>query len=150
MLQVLREFQGLPHRTQWVAEHRGVSWYNDSKATNVGATLAAVHGFDAPLVLIAGGQSKGNEFGELIAGLGDQVRALVLLGETAEAIAQAAGSALPVYRVDSMYAAVAQAAQLAQPGDLVLLSPACASFDMFNDYRHRGDTFIQAVQELSP
>ena len=148
MLQVLREFQGLPHRTQWVAEHRGVSWYNDSKGTNIGATLAAVQGFDAPLVLIAGGQGKGADFAELAAGLDDRLRALVLIGEAAGQIAQAVGDALPVYRAGSMREAVAQAAQLARSGDIVLLSPACASFDMFENYRHRGDSFVQAVQEL--
>lgn len=148
MLQVLREFQGLPHRTQWVAERRGVSWYNDSKGTNIGATLAAVRGFDAPLVLIAGGQGKGADFSELAAGLSGQVRALVLIGEAAGQIAQAVGDAIPVQRAGSMREAVAVAAQLAAGGDIVLLSPACASFDMFEDYRERGDAFVRAVQEL--
>jgi UDP-N-acetylmuramoylalanine--D-glutamate ligase len=148
MLQVLREFQGLPHRTQWVAERRGVSWYNDSKATNIGAALAAVRGFDSPLVLIAGGQGKGADFGELAAGLDERVRALVLIGEAAGQIEQAVGGAIPVRHAGSMREAVATAAQLAHSGDLVLLSPACASFDMFDNYRHRGEMFVQAVQEL--
>jgi UDP-N-acetylmuramoylalanine--D-glutamate ligase len=148
MLQVLREFQGLPHRTQWVAERRGVSWYNDSKGTNIGATLAAVQGFDAPVILIAGGQGKGADFAELAAGLDQRVRALVLIGEAAASIAEAVGDRIAVHRAGSMHEAVACAAQLARSGDLVLLSPACASFDMFDNYRHRGDVFVSAVQEL--
>jgi len=150
MLQVLREFQGLPHRAQWVAERHGVAWYDDSKGTNIGATLAAVQGFDGPLVLIAGGQGKGADFAELAAGLDQRVRALVLIGEAAGQIARAVGKAIPVYHAASMREAVARAAQLAESGDQVLLSPACASFDMFDNYQHRGDVFVQAVGELAP
>ena len=149
MLQVLREFQGLPHRTQWVAEHAGVAWYNDSKATNIGATLAAVQGFDGPLVLIAGGQGKGADFSQLAAGLAGRVRSVVLLGEAAEEIERALAGQVPTLRAGSLKQAVHQAAQLAQAGDRVLLSPACASFDMFDNYRQRGELFIQAVQELT-
>ena len=148
MLQVLREFQGLPHRTQWVAEHNGVAWYNDSKATNIGATLAAVQGFDGPLVLIAGGQGKGADFAELAAGLDKRVKAVVLIGEAAEEIQQALGTRVPTRRADSMRAAVRLAAQLTQSGDIVLLSPACASFDMFDNYQHRGAVFMQVVLEM--
>jgi UDP-N-acetylmuramoylalanine--D-glutamate ligase len=149
MLQVLREFQGLPHRTQWVAEHRGVSWYNDSKATNIGATLAAVQGFDGPLILIAGGRGKGADFSQLAAGVIGRVKAIVLLGEAAEEIERALGGEVPTCRADSLREAVGQAAQLAQAGDRVLLSPACASFDMFDNYQQRGELFIKAVQELT-
>lgn len=149
MLQVLREFQGLPHRTQWVAERNGVSWYNDSKATNIGATLAAVQGFDGPLVLIAGGQGKGADFADLAAGLDERVKAVVLIGEAADEIQQALGDRLPIRRADSMREAVAIAAELADAGDLVLLSPACASFDMFDNYQHRGQVFTQAVLEMA-
>jgi UDP-N-acetylmuramoylalanine--D-glutamate ligase len=148
MLQVLREFQGLPHRTQWVAERNGIAWYNDSKATNIGATLAAVQGFDGPLVLIAGGQGKGADFTDLAAGLDERVKAVVLIGEAADEIQLALGERLPVRRASSMWEAVAEAAELADAGDLVLLSPACASFDMFDNYKHRGEVFTQAVQEL--
>ncbi|MGD8673756.1 MAG: UDP-N-acetylmuramoyl-L-alanine--D-glutamate ligase, partial [Thiogranum sp.] len=148
MLQVLREFQGLPHRTQWVAEHNGVAWYNDSKATNIGATLAAVQGFDGPLVLIAGGQGKDADFAELAAGLDKRVKAVVLIGEAAEEIQQALGTRVPTRRADSMRAAVRLAAQLTQSGDIVLLSPACASFDMFDNYQHRGAVFMQVVLEM--
>lgn len=148
MLQVLGEFRGLPHRSQWVAEREGVRWYNDSKATNIGATLAAVHGFDGPLVLLAGGQGKGADFSELAAGLDTRVRAVVLMGEAADEIEAALQGGVPTYRADDMFSAVHQAAALAVPGDTVLLSPACASFDMFSDYRQRGERFTQAVQEL--
>ena len=149
MLQVLREFHGLPHRTQWVAEHNGIAWYNDSKATNIGATLAAVQGFDGPLVLIAGGQGKGADFADLAAGLDERVKAVVLIGEAADEIQRALGDRVPIRRADSMWEAVATAAELADAGDLVLLSPACASFDMFDNYQHRGHVFTQAVQELA-
>jgi UDP-N-acetylmuramoylalanine--D-glutamate ligase len=149
MLQVLREFHGLPHRTQWVAERKGIAWYNDSKATNIGATLAAVQGFDGPLVLIAGGQGKGADFADLAAGLDERVKAVVLIGEAADEIQQALGERVPTRRADSMREAVAVAAELAVAGDLVLLSPACASFDMFNNYQHRGEVFAQMVQELA-
>jgi UDP-N-acetylmuramoylalanine--D-glutamate ligase len=148
MLQVLSEFQGLPHRTQWVAERDGIVWYNDSKATNIGATLAAVQGFEGPLVLIAGGQGKGADFAELAAGLDQRVRAVVLIGEAAGEIYQALGERIPARVAGSMHEAVGLAAQLAQAGDLVLLSPACSSFDMFDNYEHRGQVFMQAVQEL--
>ena len=149
MLHVLREFHGLPHRTQWVAERNGIAWYDDSKATNIGATLAAVQGFDGPLVLIAGGQGKGADFADLVAGLDERVKAVVLIGEAADEIQRALGERLPIRRASSMREAVGVAAELADAGDLVLLSPACASFDMFDNYQHRGDVFTQAVQELA-
>jgi len=148
MLQVLREFQGLPHRTQWVGEYNGVSWFNDSKATNIGAALAAIRGFEGPLILIAGGQGKGADFADLAAGLDARVKAFVLLGEAAGEIEQALhGGYITVFASD-MSDAVRRAAELAAPGDTVLLSPACASFDMFNGYQHRGELFMQAVREL--
>ncbi|GMQ87036.1 MAG: UDP-N-acetylmuramoyl-L-alanine--D-glutamate ligase [Gammaproteobacteria bacterium] len=149
MLQVLEEFQGLPHRTQWVAEVGGVRWFNDSKATNVGATVAAVRGFDEPLVLLVGGQGKGADFSGLAAGLDAHVKAVVLLGEATEEIEVALQGKVATQRAFDMFDAVRQAAALAVPGDTVLLSPACASFDMFNDYQQRGETFMQAVRELS-
>jgi UDP-N-acetylmuramoylalanine--D-glutamate ligase len=148
MLQALREFQGLPHRTQWAGEFRGVSWFNDSKATNIGAALAAIHGFDGPLVLIAGGQGKGADFRQLAAGIDERVRAVVLLGEAAGEIQQALQGKVETQAAVNMTDAVSKAAELAQAGDTVLLSPACASFDMFNGYQHRGDVFMQAVKEL--
>jgi len=148
MLLVLKEFQGLPHRTQWVADVDGVSWFNDSKATNVGAALAAIQGFDGPLILLAGGQGKGADFSELAAGLDARVKAVVLLGEAAEEIEVALQGTVATQRAFDVFDAVRQAAALAVPGDTVLFSPACASFDMFSDYRQRGETFMQAVREL--
>jgi len=149
MLQVLEAFQGLPHRTQWVAEVGGVHWFNDSKATNPGAALAAIHGFDGPLVLIAGGQGKGADFSGLAAGLDARVKAVVLLGEAAEEIDATLQGKVTTKRAADMFDAVRQAAALAVSGDTVLLSPACASFDMFRDYQQRGELFMQAVLELN-
>ncbi len=149
MLHVLREFQGLPHRTQWVAEYLGVRWLNDSKATNIGAALAAIQGLDGPLVLIAGGLGKGADFGELAAGMGDHVKAVVLLGEAAGEIEQSLGGRVRSEHAESMVDAVQRAAAMAVAGDTVLLSPACASFDMFKDYQERGDRFMRAVRELT-
>jgi UDP-N-acetylmuramoylalanine--D-glutamate ligase len=148
MMQVLREFQGLAHRTQWVGEHRGVRWFNDSKATNIGAALAAIRGFEGPLVLIAGGRAKGAEFAQLAEGMDQRVKAVVLLGESAPAIAAALEGRIATTPARDMTDAVRKAADIAVAGDTVLLSPACASFDMFTDYQHRGEVFMRAVQEL--
>jgi len=148
MLQVLREFQGLPHRAQWVGEYQGVRWFNDSKGTNIGAALAAIRGFEGPLVLIAGGRGKGADFRQLADGMDDRVKAVVLLGEAAQEIADALAGRVDTVFVSDMTNAVRSAAALAHRGDTVLLSPACASFDMFNDYQHRGDVFMQAVREF--
>ena len=147
MLEALRAFGGLAHRTQWVAGRDGVEWYNDSKATNIGATLAAIAGFDRPLVLIAGGQGKGADFELLRPVLCARARGVVLLGEAAGEIEAALGGCVPVRRVESMEAAVAAAAEQARPGDVVLLSPACASQDMFVDFQDRGERFSAAVRE---
>ena len=147
MLQVLREFQGLPHRAQWVGDFQGVRWFNDSKGTNIGAALAAIRGFDGPLVLIAGGRGKGADFHQLAEGMDDRVKAVVLLGEAAQEIADALAGRVDTVFVSDMANAVRSAATLARRGDTVLLSPACASFDMFNDYQHRGEVFMQAVRE---
>jgi UDP-N-acetylmuramoylalanine--D-glutamate ligase len=147
MLQTLREFQGLPHRTQWVGECHGVKWFNDSKATNIGAALAAINGFEGSLVLIVGGQGKGADFTLLAAGLNGRVKALVLIGEAAGEIERALQGRFPVQHAGTMAEAVNQCAALAAAGDTVLLSPACASFDMFNGYAHRGELFMRAVQE---
>ena len=149
MFETLRTFGGLPHRTQWVAEANGVVWYNDSKGTNIGATLAAVQGMDRPVVLIAGGQGKGADFRLLREGLQGRLRAAVLIGEDAPQIEAALQGLTTLVRVDSMEAAVQAASEQAQPGDAVLLSPACASFDMFNGYDHRGEVFMDAVRRLT-
>jgi UDP-N-acetylmuramoylalanine--D-glutamate ligase len=151
MLTTLREFPGLPHRCQFVAERDGVGYYNDSKGTNVGSTLAALNGMPgAKVVLIAGGEGKGQDFTPLRGALAAHARAVVLIGRDADLIADAIGDAAPVLRAGSMAAAVQQARGAARPGDTVLLSPACASFDMFKNYVHRGEVFAAAVKELAP
>jgi len=146
MLAALRDFTGLPHRTQLILEHDGVRWYDDSKGTNVGATLAAVRGLPGRLVLIAGGDGKGQDFTPLGAALAPKVHALVLIGRDAPAIAAAVDRRIAVHPADGMAQAVARAAQLAEPGDSVLLSPACASFDMFRNYQERGQVFAAEVR----
>ena len=145
----LREFAGLPHRAQHVAEIAGVHYVNDSKGTNVGATLAAVAGFAGPLLLIAGGDGKQQDFQPLRAALTGKVRAALLIGRDAQLLSQALHDCCPIHFCDSLQAAVRKAASLAQPGDTVLLSPACASLDMFRDYTHRGAVFVDAVRELA-
>jgi len=149
MLAELREFTGLPHRSQWVAEIRGVTYVDDSKGTNVGATLAAVAGMPGPVVLIAGGDGKGQDFAPLREGLAGKARLVVLIGRDAPAIALALDGACPTARYGSLDEAVRAAARAAVPGDTVLLSPACASLDMFRDYAHRGVEFARAVKELA-
>ena len=147
---VLRVFRGLPHRTALVAEIGHVRYYDDSKGTNVGAAVTALEGLVEPAaVLIAGGRDKGGSYGPLVEALTRKGRAAVVLGEAAEAIANAIGDRLPVRRAGTMDEAVRIAASLAAPGDAVLLSPACSSFDMFRDYKHRGDEFVRAVQALA-
>jgi UDP-N-acetylmuramoylalanine--D-glutamate ligase len=150
MLEELREFTGLPHRAQWVGERKGVRYINDSKGTNVGATLAAVAGFAGPLVLIAGGDGKGQDFTPLAAAFRGKVRSAVLLGRDAGLIETALTGVCHTVRASSMEDAVREAARFAQRGDTVLLSPACSSLDMFRDYTHRGAVFAAAVQELEP
>jgi UDP-N-acetylmuramoylalanine--D-glutamate ligase len=150
MLQTLRSFAGLPHRGQLVAERRGVRYVDDSKGTNVGATLAAVAGLDGPLVLIAGGEGKGQDFAPLAAAFRGKVRHVVLIGrDRAQLAAVLAGVCTTEFAPD-MDAAVAAAAQAARAGDLVLLSPACASLDMFRDYAARGEAFAAAARRLAP
>jgi len=149
MRQVLINFKGLAHRTQIVAEIDGVVYINDSKGTNVGATIAAVTGMDAPVVLIAGGESKGADFSELKTTLLGKVKNVILIGRDAGLIEKAIASQIPVIRAVSLVAAVKQASEIAQSGDCVLLSPACASFDMFDNYQHRGEVFVDAVKDLA-
>lgn len=152
MCDVLQRFPGLPHRTQFVAERGGVRWYNDSKGTNVGACIAALEGLagdDASrTVLIAGGDCKGAAFDELVPVIAAHARAVVLIGRDAQDIARAIAGRVLVHHASDMDDAVRQAAELSRPGDRVLLSPACASFDMFRDYQHRGEAFMTAVRGL--
>jgi UDP-N-acetylmuramoylalanine--D-glutamate ligase len=148
MTEVLRTFQGLPHRSQLIARWRGIRWIDDSKGTNVGATEAAIAGLAAPLVLIAGGEGKGQDFAPLAEACRGKVRHAVLIGRDAPLLASALAHSCVVSIADSMESAVAGAASIAEPGDTVLLSPACASFDMFRDYAHRGDVFADLVRRL--
>jgi UDP-N-acetylmuramoylalanine--D-glutamate ligase len=148
MCQALETFAGLPHRSAWVADIGGVRYIDDSKGTNVGATLAAVAGMPGPLVLIAGGEGKGQDFAPLAAAFSGKVRKVILLGKDAPALAAALAGACAIETVDSMAAAVNAARMSAQAGDTVLLSPACASLDMFRDYAERGDVFAAAVRAL--
>ncbi len=148
MLDALKEFPGLEHRTQWIAEINGVNWFNDSKGTNVGATLAAITGLPGRHVLIAGGEGKGADFAPLRDIAEQRLRAVVLIGEDANRIAQALDQVVPVKFAGDMNDAVRLAAEFAQQGDNVLLSPACASFDMFQGFAHRGEMFMKAVEEL--
>ena len=148
-LETLASFGGLPHRSQWVADVGGVHYVNDSKGTNVGATLAAVAGMSGPLVVIAGGDGKGQDFGELRAAFRGKVRHVVLIGRDAPVLETTLAGVCPTERAADMRAAVRAAQAAAQPGDTVLLSPACASLDMFRDYTHRGDEFAAAVRGLA-
>ena len=147
MLDTLRNFGGLSHRCQYVARLNGVTWYNDSKATNVGATLAAVKGFDEKLVLLAGGEGKGADFAPL-AEAAERLSALVYFGADGSQIAAQFTGKVPCYSATSLADAIEQAAQLAQQGEGVLLSPACASFDMFKGFEDRGEQFMALVRGL--
>jgi len=153
MLNVLRDFKGLPHRCQLVRERDQVKWYNDSKGTNVGATQAAILGLGSEmsgkLVMIMGGIGKHADFTSLTPAIEKYSRHVVLMGEAANDIEAALQRRVPVSFAHSMDEAVLQAAAIAKPNDSVLLSPACASFDMFKNYEHRGQVFIESVERLS-
>ncbi len=145
----LLAFRPLAHRMELVAEAGGVAYYDDSKGTNVGAVVAALEGFPRPVVLIAGGRDKGGDYSPLVAALARVGRGAVLIGEAAEKMASALSGALPAERAPSMEAAVVAARRLARPGDAVVLSPACSSFDMFRDYAHRAEVFRAAVARVT-
>ena len=150
MLEALRNFAGLPHRCEWISELNGVTWINDSKATNVGAALAAIKGVPGEkLVLIMGGQGKGQDFNLLHDVVKQRARAVILIGEDAPLLEKALTDTVLILRAETMREAVDVAAQQAQAGDTVLLSPACASFDMFKGFEHRGQTFSECVRSLS-
>jgi UDP-N-acetylmuramoylalanine--D-glutamate ligase len=152
MLKVLREFKGLPHRCQLVRELHQVRWYNDSKGTNVGATLAAIDGLGSEisgkLIMIMGGVGKNADFSTLAPTVSKYSRHVVLLGEAAKEIAAAFSANVPCSFANTMEDAVLQAAGFAKPDDYVLLSPACASLDMFRNYEHRGQVFSECVERL--
>jgi UDP-N-acetylmuramoylalanine--D-glutamate ligase len=143
----LRTFRGLPHRVERVATRRGVEWYDDSKGTNVGATVAALRGLGKKSVVILGGEGKGQDFSPLREPVREFARLALLIGRDAPLIEKALAG-LPLERASTLEEAVERAAEAAHPGDAVLLSPACASFDMFRDYKHRGDAFAAAVRAL--
>ena len=148
MLQVLVEFPGLPHRMQFVSRIGAVDFVNDSKATNVAAAVASVNSVDSMLVLIAGGVGKGAEFGDLAAAVENKLRAAVLIGEDAGKISDALDTVMPVYFATDMEDAVQQAAAYAESDDTVLLAPACASLDQYENYAARGEEFAEAVGAL--
>lgn len=149
MLQVISEFPGLPHRMQFVARKGAVNYINDSKATNVAAAVASIESIDGQIVLLAGGEGKGGDFSALATALEGKLRAAVLIGTDAEAIADAIDTVMPVYFARDMDDAVCQAASYAESDDTVLLAPACASFDQFDNYGARGDAFADAVGALA-
>jgi UDP-N-acetylmuramoylalanine--D-glutamate ligase len=144
----IRSFSGVPHRLESVGERGGVRWVNDSQATIPVAAIAALNAFDAPIVLIAGGKDKGLEYGAFADAIAARCRAVVLIGETADELERLIGGRVPVLRAGDMDEAVAAAASAARAGDVALLAPAAASFDMFVDYAARGDAFREAVGHL--
>ncbi|TAJ82848.1 MAG: UDP-N-acetylmuramoyl-L-alanine--D-glutamate ligase [Gallionellaceae bacterium] len=149
LLHALRAFKGLPHRVEKVAEINGVTYYDDSKGTNVGATVAALKGLGRPTVIILGGDGKGQDFTPLQNAVTEHVRVAVLIGRDAPKIAEALQECgAPLMTARDMNEAVRISAAEAQPGDAVLMSPACASFDMFRDYQHRAEVFVAAVRAL--
>jgi UDP-N-acetylmuramoylalanine--D-glutamate ligase len=146
--QTLENFPGLEHRLEFVREKDGVSYYNDSKGTNVGAVVKSLAGFSAPVILIAGGVDKGGDYGPLEEGIKRKVRRLVLFGAAKNVIASALGHLTETVIVENLTAAVGDAAAAARAGDVVLLSPACSSFDQFRNYAERGRSFKNLVQAL--
>jgi UDP-N-acetylmuramoylalanine--D-glutamate ligase len=146
--QVLASFRPLPHRMETVCQARGVRYGNDSKATNVESVICALESYSEPIVLIAGGKDKGSDFGRLSELVRTRVKALVLLGEAAPKMAEAWAGLRPTENASSLEEAVGIASRLAAPGDVVLLSPACASFDMFRDFEDRGDQFREIAKRV--
>ena len=149
MCRALRDFKGLEHRMQRVAKVKGVTWVNDSKATNIGACVAALQGCQKKIVLIAGGDAKGAEMTELIPVIKEKTKCVVLIGKDANKIELAINGCVPSYQAKTIKEAVQIAAELANAGESVLLSPACASMDQFKNYQERGDKFMAAVLELA-
>jgi UDP-N-acetylmuramoylalanine--D-glutamate ligase len=149
LLPALRRFRGLPHRVERVAEIDGVTYYDDSKGTNVGATVAALQGMGRKVVIILGGDGKGQDFSPLKQAVAEHARAVILIGRDGPLIGEAiAGSGVPVDTATDLPEAVKKSAVAARLGDAVLLSPACASFDMFKSYEHRAQVFIEAVGHM--
>ena len=147
MIKAAMNYGGLPHRCEMVGEVNQVKWINDSKGTNVGATVAAINGFQQPIILILGGKSKGADFAPLARAIASKQIEVVVFGEDAEIILSSLNPDAQCIRVGDLEAAVAEAHRLSSPGSVVLFSPACASFDMFDNYEHRGNVFKQLVME---
>jgi UDP-N-acetylmuramoylalanine--D-glutamate ligase len=144
----LRNFKGVEHRLEFVRELDGIGYVNDSKATNVDSVWYALRSFDRPLVVLMGGRDKGNDYARLREPVKENVRAIVAIGESADRVRAAFAQVVPVESASTMPGAVSSARRLARPGDIVLLSPACASFDWFENYEHRGRVFKEAVMSL--
>jgi UDP-N-acetylmuramoylalanine--D-glutamate ligase len=145
---VLESFKGLPHRLEFVRKLDGVSFYNDSKGTNVGSVVKSLRSFSEPIILIAGGKDKGGDYGPLKGIVGARVKRLIVIGEARRRMAEALGGSVPISLADTLEEAVHRAFDESQPGDVVLLSPACSSFDMFRDYEERGNLFKEIVHQL--
>lgn len=148
VIEAIKSFTGLPHRMQCIAVANDIKWIDDSKATNVGAAEAAINGLDGKVILIAGGESKDSDLSALKEPVTQHVKAMILIGRDASLLESACEGATQILHASCMYDAVLKARELSQPGDNVLLSPACASFDMFKNYQHRGEVFKDAVKAV--
>jgi UDP-N-acetylmuramoylalanine--D-glutamate ligase len=144
----IRKFRAVEHRIEYVAEFRGVQYFNDSKATNVDATIKAIEAFPGNILLIAGGRDKESDFAVLKSHVRERVKHLIVIGEASEKLKKALSGATDISDADSMSEAVSLCSRIAEEGDIVLLAPACASFDMFQNYEHRGRVFKEAVHNL--
>jgi UDP-N-acetylmuramoylalanine--D-glutamate ligase len=149
MRATIREFPGVEHRLEFVAEVRGVKFYNDSKATNVDAAIKALEAFAEKTVVILGGKDKGSDYAPLAPLVKERCSHVILIGAAADKIGAAIAGAAPLHRRETMEAAVEKGLMLAAAGEVVLLAPACASFDMFENYEHRGRVFKDAVRRLA-
>jgi UDP-N-acetylmuramoylalanine--D-glutamate ligase len=145
----LDAFPGLEHRLELVGEWKGVSVYNDSKATNVASAVTAIESLEPPIILLAGGRDKGGDYAPLRGPIKERVKDLILMGEAQARMQAAFQDLIPVHLVDGMERGVQQAWKLARPGDAILLSPACSSFDMFENFEERGHVFKQIVLKLA-
>jgi UDP-N-acetylmuramoylalanine--D-glutamate ligase len=144
----LRGFSGVEHRLELVRSHHGVAYYNDSKATNVDSAVRAIRAFEGPITLIMGGLDKGTDFSPLRLAMSSQVRRVILIGKASRKLSQTLEDLVPIERATSLAEAVEKASHLALAGEIVLLAPACASFDMFADYEERGRVFKELVHAL--
>ncbi len=146
IIKAVESFNGLAHRMEWIRDYQGVSYYNDSKATNVGAVVRSLESFNKPVLLIAGGKDKGGDYSPLRELVKNRVKTLILIGEATERMTESLGDCTETIVVKSLEDAVFVARERAESGDIVLLSPACSSYDMFGDYEERGDSFKSLVK----